>query len=410
MNSLHDLFYEVMDSYEAAYKKVWSTGSFRHPISALISRDIPCTLGEIINNNPQYLINGSCGTGRWTKVPWVAVFDSRVTTSATKGVYVVYLFNSSEKTLYLTLEVAATETAELAKKLAHENKQRSVKELQKQLLSEKVASIRKTITRYSFEANNDVNSGKEEFDNGVVIYKKYSIDNLPSDSTLVSDFTNMISIYASYCDWMIAGVPIPCAKKIEPVPVIEEETQNREEEPTGDAAQSEYRLHTEAQWLLIQLGRLFGCKAFVARNDRTKKFNGQPLSDFCIEELPHDGLPGTAYKSASLIDVVWVKDDVIKCAFEVEVSTSIYSGILRMSDLNYSIPYDDNIRCYIIAPNRRISHVKEQMERPTFKRIDRTKWQYFSIEDLQGFYESVKHFKPGALNLEALSSISHTVK
>ena len=36
------------------------------------------------------LVEGSPGQGNWAAVPWISVFDPAITTSATRGYYVVY--------------------------------------------------------------------------------------------------------------------------------------------------------------------------------------------------------------------------------------------------------------------------------------------------------------------------------
>jgi type II restriction enzyme len=47
----------------------------------------------------------------------------------------------------------------------------------------------------------------------------------------------------------------------------------------------------------------------------------------------------------------------IVCAFEVEKSTSIYSGILRLSDIAFSLP-DHQSSLYIVSPDSREKEVK----------------------------------------------------
>ena len=53
-------------------------------------------------------------------------------------------------------------------------------------------------------------------------------------------------------------------------------------------------------------------------------------------------------------------------AFEVEKSTSIYSGILRLSDLYFSISNGEEV-FYIIIPNSREKDVVQQLNRPVIK-------------------------------------------
>ena len=51
-----------------------------------------------------FLVKGSPGRGsRWAAVPWLAVFDPAVTTSATRGYYLVYLFPAHREAVHLSL-------------------------------------------------------------------------------------------------------------------------------------------------------------------------------------------------------------------------------------------------------------------------------------------------------------------
>src|SRR5215475_13056644 len=54
------------------------------------------------------IIEGSPGQGNWAAVPWISVFDPAVTTSATRGYYVVYLFHANEPLVHLSLNQGTT--------------------------------------------------------------------------------------------------------------------------------------------------------------------------------------------------------------------------------------------------------------------------------------------------------------
>ena len=119
------------------------------------------------------------------------------------------------------------------------------------------------------------------------------------------------------------------AKKVRAVKVVDE--------PTLETFSSqEDSAHTQTQNALIKLGRITGCSVWVASNDRNRSFHGKTLGDQCINQLPNLGLSDEATRKISLIDVIWIKQNAPVCAFEVETTTSIYSGILRMSDLYLS--------------------------------------------------------------------------
>jgi len=66
--------------------------------------------------------------------------------------------------------------------------------------------------------------------------------------------------------------------------------------------------------------------------------------------------------------VIWLKPGTgeIVSAFEIEKSTSIYSGILRLEDLARSIP-NGACRLYLVAPNDREKEVMAQLARPAFR-------------------------------------------
>jgi hypothetical protein len=72
-----------------------------------------------------------------------------------------------------------------------------------------------------------------------------------------------------------------------------------------------------------------------------------------------------AQRTIELIDVLWFKGNSILAAFEVECTTSIYSGLLRMSDLLSLQPHLD-IKLYLAAPDERHDKVKQEIQRPTF--------------------------------------------
>ena len=73
-------------------------------------------------------------------------------------------------------------------------------------------------------------------------------------------------------------------------------------------------------------------------------------------------------RTIELIDVLWLRGNAIIAAFEIESTTSIYSGLLRMSDLITMQP-NLNIPLYIVAPDERRDKVIAEVNRPTFSRL-----------------------------------------
>jgi len=137
--------------------------------------------------------------------------------------------------------------------------------------------------------------------------------------------------------------------------------EEREEFATSEEAVNQ---HTKMQWLLTKIGLLEGHDVWVASGDRGKVYQGDRLGDLCLSELPHFAGPGVM-DIAQYIDVIWFKQGTASPVkfFEIEHSTSIYSGLLRINDviIDYPLP-----AAVIVAPVERKSHFEKQVGRRTF--------------------------------------------
>jgi hypothetical protein len=124
--------------------------------------------------------------------------------------------------------------------------------------------------------------------------------------------------------------------------------------------------HSEIQYLLLKVGAELGLDVWVARNDRSRKWNGILLGSLprMLDELPTQFNEATT-RTIELIDILWLSGNSIVAAFEVECTTSVYSGLLRMSDLLALQPNLD-IHLYLVAPDERRDKVEQELLRPTF--------------------------------------------
>jgi hypothetical protein len=129
--------------------------------------------------------------------------------------------------------------------------------------------------------------------------------------------------------------------------------------------------HTEIQHALLKLGRDMGFDVWVARNDRSKIWNETNLSSMpgMVDQLPTQFNEATN-RTIELIDVLWLKGNSIVAAFEVESTTSVYSGLLRMSDL-LALQPNLSINLFLVAPDDRREKVESELMRPTFKLRDK---------------------------------------
>jgi len=154
------------------------------------------------------------------------------------------------------------------------------------------------------------------------------------------------------------------------------------------------REHTEIQWHLLRLGSDMGFDLWVARNDRNKTWDGKRFADLSRmkTELPLQ-FDDATNRTIELIDVLWLKGNAIVAAFEVESTTSVYSGLLRMSDLIAMQP-NLNIPLYLVAPDDRRDKVITEVNRPTFSRLSpplSETCRFISFSTLKDQIKAVSH-------------------
>jgi len=153
------------------------------------------------------------------------------------------------------------------------------------------------------------------------------------------------------------------------------------------------------------LGKITACSVCIASNDKNKTFMGEKLARDCLPSLPNLGLPEEATKRIKMIDVIWIRLKAPICAFEVEATTLIYSGLLRLSDLMTSIP-SINMQLFIVAPAEKQQKVMQELSRPTFKHIGLSEYcRFISIEELESLLSKVEGLS-GHVSASILDTIS----
>ena len=177
------------------------------------------------------------------------------------------------------------------------------------------------------------------------------------------------------------------------IPEREDHSEQETHEVEGETLTREVSQHTDTQFQLIQLGAAMGFDIWVARNDRGRVCNGEALQNLpnIVDDLPTQ-FDNVTNKIIALIDVLWLRGNRIIAAFEIECTTSVYSGLLRMSDL-LALQPNINIKLYIIAPEIRRSKVRGEILRPTFKVREKPISEvcgFLSIEELTEKIEGLK--------------------
>lgn len=163
--------------------------------------------------------------------------------------------------------------------------------------------------------------------------------------------------------------------------------------------------HVRMQWMLARLGLKAGEQVWVPAGDQKRLRETYAFDRFDEEFASGIDLPHSYIEN---IDVVWKREFRIGAAYEIENSTSIYSGLLRFADLNILAP-NTVYPMFVVAPQSRRNRLREQLKRPTFQRLGLDKkvrfLSYERIDEIDRFFEDAD----GGLTIEAVAGKSELV-
>ena len=121
---------------------------------------------------------------------------------------------------------------------------------------------------------------------------------------------------------------------------------------------------------VAQIGADMGLHIWIPRNDRARVLQYIPthLHEKFLAQLPLNYDDNTL-DTIEQIDVLWLRGRSISRGFEIEHTTAIYSGLLRMADL-LALQPNINISLHIVAPMAKRERVLRQIRRPVFSLLD----------------------------------------
>lgn len=201
--------------------------------------------------------------------------------------------------------------------------------------------------------------------------------------------------------------------------------------------------HTKMQGILAEIGQKLGYRVWIARNDHSKDYRfGEyrfgddtfedsrfgKLKELTMEGFSIGGLEKQVEKISKLIDVIWLNENdqfKVVALFEIECTTAIHSGLLRMGDfvvnvkLNPVTFIDPNFPIYVVIPEKRKKHLQSQLSRPIFQYLELHKsCEGINIEDIERCWENIikqkikiqQEIKPNIIDLIALSNLIESKK
>ncbi|KWA71740.1 hypothetical protein WL28_11550 [Burkholderia ubonensis] len=147
------------------------------------------------------------------------------------------------------------------------------------------------------------------------------------------------------------------------VPTIPDEEE--EEFTDGESVRESMQM----QGLIARVGAAMGFSIWLPRADRSRILKvWQPAPGILLDELPIS-YDSTTMKTIEQIDVLWLRKRSIVRAFEVEHTTSVYSGLLRMADL-VALQPNIHIKLHIVAPGEKREKVLQEIRRPVFSLLE----------------------------------------
>jgi hypothetical protein len=115
------------------------------------------------------------------------------------------------------------------------------------------------------------------------------------------------------------------------------------EEPKREQSLESRVSHAQVQWALLEIGNRRGFQTYCA--DPARQYKRRKLGELMtVQEIPE--FPGINNKIVRNIDVIWYDRSFPAHAFEVELTTGIWSGLVRLAELQRL-----NTVFHVVTPN-----------------------------------------------------------
>ena len=180
----------ILKNYQSALQTHPNVNS-KHPAVVALKEFEKELSKKFVNESNALIAKAGYGAGNWTKVPWLALLDKRVTIGASKGIYLVLLFKADMTGFYLSLSKASESLhGTLSARLRQELKTNAERIRQ---------SLTSSVPREFFDGppiNLEVLEGPGVgFEAGAIFHKFYPSDELPSDVDLTKDIKALLKVY-----------------------------------------------------------------------------------------------------------------------------------------------------------------------------------------------------------------------
>jgi len=151
----------------------------------------------------------------------------------------------------------------------------------------------------------------------------------------------------------------------------------------GTEKQTEYS-HALMQGMLVELGNLLGYDTYSA--DQSPEYRDTTIGELATFDLLPEFTSKRILNTVRQIDVIWLEDEFPVCCFEVEHSTDVTKGLLRMHQLAKF-----QTQFFIVgADTLRRKFETETSKSPFYQHRDR--YFFHSYEEVEKLYQQTKRF------------------
>ncbi len=145
--------------------------------------------------------------------------------------------------------------------------------------------------------------------------------------------------------------------------------------------------HWDIIAVLADLGNILGYDTYVADPSKNSPMLNKTLGEIATLE----GVPPFTHQryldTVRNVDILWFYEEFPTYGFEVEHSTGVTPGLLRL----YQIRQFSNTKFFIIAPENVRSRFETEVSKDPFDKI-KPRYNFRSYESLLAFYKQAKNY------------------
>ncbi len=146
----------------------------------------------VLPSSSRYQAKASPGLQVWTNVPWLAIFDILITTTAQSGYYPTFLFKADMSGVYFNLNQGVTDIKD-----RYKAKSKDVLVVRAADFLAQLGQVPEGFKIGKIDLGEGLSSSVELYNYGSIFHKFYPKDSFPTDEEILKDLRLMLDAYSS---------------------------------------------------------------------------------------------------------------------------------------------------------------------------------------------------------------------